>query len=449
MKKRYWILIIIVIVGGVLFGLGKFKGGDKTTEVTVEKAGRGNITATVTATGKVYPETEVTISSEVAGEIVELPVHDGQKVEKGDTLVRVNPDTLEAQVLQQEAALRATNANSLEAEARMMQAELELKRIRSLSEKGFTTQEQVDQADTSFQIAQASYQATLSRIEQQEMQLKEARNSLAKATSFAPISGTITSLTSELGDRVVGTGQFEGTEIMRVADLTQIEVRVDVSESDIVQVKIGDPASIEIDAIPGEEFQGEVTEIANSANRDSSSSSDQLTTFQVKVRLLEPSKQIRPGMTATAEIKTETVKDVVKVPLQAVTVRSKDVVAKQLGETKDEGPDSNGKPQAQNPERSGPPQNGNGSRPDRGNGGSSRKRETLERVVFLFENGTAKLVRVETGLADNRHIEIKSGVKEGDEIITGGYRVLTRELENGKAVQQTAAKGGFKPGSSK
>lgn len=445
MKKRYWILIAIVIVGAVLFGLGKFKSGDQTTEVTVENTGRGDITATVTATGKVYPEIEVTISSEVAGEIVELPVHDGAAVEKGDVLVRVNPDTLEAQVLQQEAALRATNANSLEAQARMMQAELELKRIRSLSEKGFTTQEQVDQSDTDYQIAQASYQATLSRIEQQEMQLQEARNSLAKATSFSPIAGTVTSLTSELGDRVVGTGQFEGTEIMRVADLSQIEVRVEVSESDIVQVKIGDLADVEVDALPGEEFQGKVSEIANSAIREDNSSSDQLTTFLVKVRLLEPSPKIRPGMTATAEIKTETVTDVVKVPLQAVTVRTRDVVAKQLAETKD-GPSAGENDQAEGSERSGPPSNGEG----RGNGGGgSRKRDTLERVVFLFENGTAKLVRVETGLADNRHIEIKSGVSEGDEIITGGYRVLTRELENGKVVQKAAGMPGFNPGASK
>ncbi len=420
MKKRYWISAL-VIVGVGLFAASKFKKGDHVTEVTVEKASKGDITSLVTATGKVYPEVEVTISSEVAGEIVDLAVKDGQLVEKGDTLVSVNPDRLEAQVAQQEASLRASKSNASEAKARMLQTELDLKRQKSLFEKGFATQEQVDEGETNLEISQASYQATLSRIEQQEMQLKEARDSLAKATTFAPISGTITSLSSELGDRVVGTGQFEGTEIMRVADLSQMEIRVDVSESDIVAVKIGDPATIEIEALPNEEFKGEVSEIANSAT-GGNNSSDQLTTFQVKVRLIDPTSKIRPGMTATADIKTQTVKDVVKIPLQAVTVRSKDEVAKQLDEKTDSEEDAKPKgPDEANGKRGGPP---------------SRKKDNLERVVFLYnDDGTVTLVRVETGLADNRSIEIKSGVAEGQQIVTGGYRVLTRELENGKAVK--------------
>ncbi|EDY85022.1 efflux transporter, RND family, MFP subunit [Verrucomicrobiia bacterium DG1235] len=428
MKKRYWISAI-VLVGIGLAGFSRLNKGEQITEVTVGKTERGDITSTVTATGKVYPEIEVTISSEVAGEIVELGVKDGQTVEKGDVLVSVNPDRLEAQVLQQEAALRANKSNASEAKARMLQTELDLKRLNNLFEKGFATQEQVDEGETNLEISQASYQATLSRIEQQEMQLKEANDSLAKATTFAPISGTITSLSSELGDRVVGTGQFEGTEIMRVADLSQMEIRVDVSESDIVQVKIGDPATIEIEALPDQEFKGEVTEIANSAT-GGNNSSDQLTTFQVKVRLIEPSAQIRPGMTATADIKTKTVTDVLKIPLQAVTVRSKDEVAKQLGETDD----ASEKPKDEQAE------NESGDRSDRGgppgNGSSTRRKDSLERVVFVYkDDGTVELVRVKTGLADNRSIEIQSGLDEDQQIVTGGYRVLTRELENGKAVK--------------
>ncbi len=416
MKKRYWISAI-ALVGIGLAGASKLNKSEQFTEVTVEKASRGDITATVTATGKVYPEIEVTISSEVAGEIVELGVSDGQLVEKGSVLVSVNPDRLEAQVLQQEAALRASKSNSSESKARMLQAELDLKRQKNLFDKGFATQEQVDENETNLEISQASFQATLSRIEQQEMQLKEARDSLAKATTFAPISGTITSLSSELGDRVVGTGQFAGTEIMRVADLSQMEIRVDVSESDIVQVKIGDTASIEIEALPDEEFKGEVTEIANSAT-GGNNSSDQLTTFLVKVRLIDPTAAIRPGMTATAEIKTKTVTDVVKIPLQAVTVRSKDEVAKQLGEKDDSEESKEGK--------DGPPEKNS----------SSRKKDSLQRIVFIYkDDNTVELVRVKTGLADNRSIEIESGLKDGQQIVTGGYRVLTRELENGKTVK--------------
>lgn len=417
MKKRYWISAI-AIIGLGLAGASKLNKGEKVTEVTVEKAGRGDITATVTATGKVYPEIEVTISSEVAGEIVELGVSDGQLVEKGDVLVSVNPDRLEAQVLQQEAALRASKSNSSESKARMLQSELDLKRQRNLFEKGFATQEQVDENETNLEISQASFQATLSRIEQQEMQLKEARDSLAKATTFAPISGTITSLSSELGDRVVGTGQFAGTEIMRVADLSQMEIRVDVSESDIVQVKIGDTASIEIEALPDAEFKGEVTEIANSAT-GGNNSSDQLTTFLVKVRLIDPTAAIRPGMTATAEIKTKTVTDVIKIPLQAVTVRSKDEVAKQLGE-KDDNSEEDKEAKDGSPQKK----------------STSRKKDSLERIVFLYnDDSTVELVRVKTGLADNRSIEIESGLEDGQQIVTGGYRVLTRELENGKTVK--------------
>lgn len=431
MKTTLKILVPILIVGIVLFAMNA-KKGDQVTEVTIDKASRGDITSIVTATGKVYPEVEVRISSEVAGEIVELPVKDGDAVAKGDLLVRVNPITLEAQVAQQEAALRANQSNSYEAKARMLQAELDLKRQRSLAEKGFTSPDQVQEAETQFEISKASYQATLSRIEQQEMSLKEARDTLAKATTYSPIDGTITALKSELGDRVVGTGQFEGTEILRVANLKEIEVRVDVSEADIVSVKIGDTATIDVESLPDQQFEGVVSEIANSAaNSDSNQqNSQELTTFEVKVKFLSPSDQIRPGMTATAEIKTKTVTDVVKVPLQSVTVRARDVVAQQLGEKKDEATDD------ASTEKSGEEE------PKKKPG----KFDNLERVVFLFQDGKAILRRVETGIADNKFIEIKSGLCDGDEIITGSYRALTRELSHDMVVKKEEPKKGG-PGS--
>jgi HlyD family secretion protein len=423
MKKLLWIiLIIVVLLGGfALFGPKKAE----TTAVTVAKATQGDITSIVTATGKIFPEIEVKISSEVAGEIVELPVNDGDEVKRGDVLVRVNPDTLEAQVSQQEAALAASRANSAEATAQLAQAELDLRRLESLFDKGFATQEQVDTARTAFEVRKASKTATEARIQQQEMLLKEASDTLAKATTFAPIDGTITVVNSELGDRVVGTGQFEGTEIMRIANLENMEVRVDVSEADIVDVAIGDTAKVEIDAIPDTEFEGVVTEIANSAATENGNSQDQLTTFQVKVKLVNPSDQIRPGMTATADIETKTVTDVVRVPLQSVTVRPKDEVARQLGE------------EAKKPE--GPPAEGaNGDGPPRG------RRDNLQRVVFVHEGDKVRLVRVETGIADNRWIEIKSGVSADQEVVTGSYRVLSRELEHDMTVTVEEAKvGGF------
>lgn len=423
MKKLLWFLLLLAIVGGGLyFAFGR--NDDETTAVTTQAAERGDITSVVTATGRVYPEVEVSISSEVAGEIVNLPVSDGQKVAKGDLLVSVNPDTLLAQVKQQEAALRAAKANAAEAAARLAQAELDLERMENLFAKGFATQEQVDAMSTAHEVAVASKAATEARIEQQEMALKEARDTLAKATLFSPIDGRITALSSELGDRVVGTGQFEGTEIMRVANLENMEVRVDVSEADIVAVAIGDKATIEIDALPNRKFEGHVTEVANSASIDEEDSQDQLTTFQVKIKLIQPGEEIRPGMTATADIQTETVTDVIKVPLQSVTVRSRDEVISQIG--------------AAEPATDGPAEEGAPPR--------TRQNDNLQRVVFVVENGQAVMKRVETGIADNRSIEIKSGVEEGDQVVTGSYRVLSRELVHGAPVTvETPASDGFRP----
>lgn len=424
MKKFIIVFVILAAIGASIVILLKQREKEDIA-VTTGKSSRGNITSVVTATGKIYPEVEVRISSEVAGEIVDLPIRDGQEVKRGELLVRVNPNTLEAQVKQQEAALRASEANSSEANSQMLQSKLNQQRTENLFSKGFATQEQVDLAHTEYEVAQASYQATLSRIEQQEMSLQEARDTLAKASTFSPIDGTITTLSSELGDRVVGTGQFEGTEIMRVADLTAMEVRVDVSETDIVSVSIGDKASIEIDALSDKEFEGVVTEIANSAAEENGS--EQLTTFEVKVKLLEPSIEIRPGMTATADIKTKTVNNVVRVPLQSVTVRSKVEVAEQLGEKTEEPqkPEGGNKPEAKG---EGPRQGGPGGRP--GGGGGSGKVDNLQRVVFTVKDGKVSLCRVETGIADKRWIEITKGLEADVEIVTGSYRVLSRELKH-------------------
>ena len=428
MKKVVILLVLVAAIAAVVvFAL---VGQDEpNVKVTVAKATRGDVTSVVTATGKIFPETEVRISSEVAGEIIDLPLAEGAAVTRGTLLVRVNTDTLEAQAAQQEAALRASEANAQQARAQMLQAELNLKRTESLFAKGFATQDQVDEARTSHEVARASHAATLSRIEQQQMQLKEARDALGKASTFAPIDGTITLLNSELGDRVVGTGQFEGTEIMRLADLDKMEVQVDVSEADIIQVKIGDQADIEIDALPDQVFAGEVTEIANSADTSAQRSQDQLTTFRVKVKLLAPSPQIRPGMTATADIKTKTVTDVVRVPLQAVTVRAKAEVRRQLGEDEAEEDDQ--------------PDEARGERAEdeRGNRGRNRV-DNLQRVVFRVVEGKAQLTRVETGIADNRWIEITSGLAPDDSIVTGGYRVLSRELEHDQLIEVEEKKSG-------
>lgn len=410
-KKWIFLLLFLILAGGLAYY--GWKGGETGIEVTTKTIETGDITSIVTATGRVQPEVEVVISSEVPGEIIELPVKDGDSVGKGDLLVRVNPDTLEAQVAQQEASLASTRASSSQRRAEMLQAELDLKRIEDLNRKGFSTEEELGRAQTRLEVARAAHESSLFQIQREEMQLKEANDLLAKASLYAPISGTVVSLSSELGDRVVGTGQFEGTEIMRIANLARMEVQVDVSEADIVNIDIGQIAAIEIDAYPDAELKGTVTEIANSAITSGNRSQEQLTTFAVRIKIDDPGRSLRPGMTATADIETATVTDVVKAPLGSVVVRPKREVEKAAGEagdTKDAGEESSEAP------REGP------------------KSDDRVRVVFVADNNEARLRKVETGIADRDSIEIISGLKAGETIITGSYRALTRELEDGSDI---------------
>lgn len=421
-SRKKWFFIVAVLVIGAVVGSLSMRGKDTRIEVTLEAVSRGDITSVVTATGTVQPEVEVVITSEVPGEIIELPVKDGDRVRKGDLLVRVNPDTLEAQVKQQEAGLAATRSSAAQRRAEMLQAKLDLARLEDLFNKGFTTQDERDQSRTRLDVATAALESANFQIERQEMQLKEANDQLAKASLYAPIDGTVVSLASELGDRVVGTGQFAGTEIMRVADLGNMEVNVDVSEADIVNIEIGDTATIEVDALADQKLSGTVTEIANSAVTTNARSQEQLTTFSVIVKLESPAERLRPGMSATADIQTDTVTNVIKVPLGSVVVRSKsELEGKKDASTGD-------RPSAERP-------NGNGNGPREGRDGN-RPRSDRVRVVFVEKEGLAQLRKVETGIADRDSIEIKSGLEGTETIITGSYSALTRELKDGSAVKR-------------
>jgi HlyD family secretion protein len=431
-KKKQWIFFVLILLGiggAVTYAL---RPQDSARAVTAETASTGDITSIVTAAGKVHPVVQVRISSEVSGEIVELPVRDGQRVERGDLLARVDPRTLEAQVAQQEASLRATRATSAQSRAQALQSELDLNRLQDLFERGFATREQIDLARTRVEIDRASHEAAQYRIEQQEMLLREARDLLNKTTIHAPMTGTITSLRAEVGDRVVGTAQFEGTEIMRIANLDTMEVRVDVSESNITDVRIGQRAYVDVDAFPDLRLIGKVTEIANAAVTTQERTQEQLTTFLVRILLEDPPAGLRPGMTATADIETQTVTGVVRVPIQSVTVRSPEVIREALDEPAP-GEDAD--------LRGGENRNATGAR-RRGRG------ERLERVVFVIKDGVAEIRRVETGIADNRFLEITSGLSVGEKVVTGGHNLLTRELEHGQAVRVTESAMGARPGAS-
>jgi len=401
------LLIISSLIGGVLI----LKGGkDTSISVTVEQVEKRTVTSEVSATGRIFPEVEVKISSEVSGEIIELPVVEGQLVQKGDLLVKIDPEIYETQLRQRKVSLNSAKAQVLQAKAQLLQAESDLRRIDELYEGAVTTEKELTDARTTKEIRSVQLEAAELEVERQVALLEEMEEALSKTSVYAPMTGTITQLNSELGERVVGTGQYQGTEIMRVADLNNMEVRVEVSETDIVNVKVGDLSKIEVDAMADEDFWGKVTEISSSA-ASIRQNNDQLTTFEVRIRLEEPSEKMRPGMTATADIQTETAEDALAVPLQSVTVMDKGKLAEVLGEEKPEG---------MNEVKPGP-----GDKDD-----EKKRRENLQRIVYVVQDGKALVRKVETGIADTSHIVIVEGVEEGDQVVSGSYQAITKLLKH-------------------
>jgi HlyD family secretion protein len=426
-KARWFIilgLVVLVVAGGAYYQ--KQKNTDKGFVVTTEKAVVKTITQVVNATGKIQPEVEVKISPEVAGEIIELTVREGSTVKKGDLLVRIKPDNYRYQVEQQEANLVAAKATSVQARAQLLKTKDDLKRAEDLFRKNLLTEADHNAAKTTVEVAEANYDNALAQIRRTEGLLSQSRDQLSKTAIASPTDGAVSSLTSEVGERVVGTGSFAGTEIMRVANLEDMEVRVNVNENDVVNVKVGDKARITIDAYPGRKFAGSVKEIASAARTTGQNTQEEVTNFQVKIRINDKELRIRPGMSANVDIETKTVENVVAVPIQAVTVRSREGAKtieqlasdreKKSKETQGEG-SANAINEKQQRER---------ERADR---------EALLRVIFLRNGETVKMVPVETGIGDTMHMEIKSGVKEGDEVVSGPFSVITRSLKDGSKIR--------------
>jgi len=434
-KSRRWLIIALLALVVVLVVVAVMKRRNTNTglPVTTEKAVVKTITQVVTATGKVQPEIEVKISPEVGGEIVAIPFKEGAAVKKGDVLVKIKPDYYQAYVEQQEAALGGAKAVAVQMSAQLEKAKADFERSRDLYQKKLISDSDFTVAQTSLDVAQANADNAQAQIRSTEGLLKQARDQLSKTVIYAPMNGTISSLTSEVGERVIGGGQFAGTEIMRVAELSNMEVRVKVNENDIVNVKIGDHANISIDAYPGRRFHGTVKEISNSAlNAGGSASgssaqaaastvSDEVTNFLVKIRIADRDVQLRPGMSATADIETQTVQNVVAVPIQSVTVRAEG------GLTSEELQQRRAK-EAQ--EKSGNSLEVKDEREE-----AKRNRDKLQRVVFVKEGDVVKMRKVETGIADNTHIEVKSGVKAGEEVVSGSYAAISRKLKDGMKVQ--------------
>jgi HlyD family secretion protein len=428
-RRLWWILIpslvlFLLVVAAVMKG----RQGAKPTTVTVEKAAIRTITHLVTATGKVQPEVEVSISPEVAGELIALPFKEGQAVKKGDVIVRIKPDTYVALAAQQEAALASARAASTLSKANLDKAEQDFRRADDLYRKKLISDSDYLVAKTGLDVARANFEASLAAIRQTEAALSQYRDQLSKTTIYAPIDGIVTVLNNEVGERVVGTGQFAGTEILRIADLGSMEVRVKVNENDITNVKVGDHAVVAIDAFPGRKFSGQVSEISSSALTAGStgasnnqaalaaSASDEVTNFLVRIRIDEHEARLRPGMSGTVDIETETVAKVVSVPIQSVSVRAEG------GQTSEE--------LQQQRAREAKERTGNDLELVKENEEARRNREKLQQIVFVRQGDSVKLRPVVTGVADNSYIEIKSGVKEGEEVVSGSYAAISRTLKN-------------------
>src|SRR5213595_1278927 len=323
-RKRYIILgsiglIVLWIIVSTILGKR-----EKPIPVTTEKSVRKTILQTVSATGKVQPETEVKISPEVAGEIIELPVEDGMPIKKGDLLVKIKPDSYKALLEQQEAAISSAKATNLQQKATMMKTEQDLKRADDMFAKKTISIQEYNAAQAAYDVAKNTYESSLHEIERAQAGSSQAREQLSKTTVYSPIDGTVTILNSKLGERIVATGQFAGTEVMRVADLGHMEARVDVNENDVVNVKVADKANVKIDAYSDRKFHGTVYQIANTGTTTGSGTQEEVTNFQVKVRIVDHDVSLKPGLSCTADIETNMVKDVVAVPMQAVTIRTGD-----------------------------------------------------------------------------------------------------------------------------
>jgi HlyD family secretion protein len=448
-RKLVYVLIGVVVLAGVLGGLraaGVF--GEKDEAIVVETADieRRAITQTVTASGKIQPETEVKISPDVPGEIVALPVIEGDQVEKGELLVRIRQDDYIAQVERGEASVLQSKAMLAQRRADLLNAELELQRQKELFEKQAVSESEYQRAQTQFDVATAAFEAAEYSVKSSEAQLKEMREQLAKTAIYAPMSGTISMLEVELGERVVGTSQMAGTEMMRVAKLDQMEIEVDVNENDVVNVSMNDSARIEVDAYPEREFRGIVTEIANSARVTGAGTQEQVTNFPVKIRIVDPhnldathlvptprgvrseevppaieeTPNFRPGMSGTVDVFTETIADAIVIPIQAVTVRDFNIRS-EANTSPDAGPGESEPPvrEAESTELV----------------DDTPAVEDLRKVVFVMVEGKAKRIEVETGISDDTHIEIKSGLTGTEKVIIGPYSAVSRQLEDDATVR--------------
>jgi HlyD family secretion protein len=393
------VLILIAVIGKKAGMFGKAVN----IKVAVEKVEMRAITETITANGKIQPEKEVKISPDVSGEIVELNVKEGDNVEKGVLLCRIKPDVYISQKERSVAAISSAQARLAQTEAQYLQAQLTYNRNKQLFDQQTISKSDFESSEATYKVAKSEVDAAKFAITSAEASLREANENLTKTSIYAPMSGTVSMLLVELGERVAGTNLMAGTEMMRVADLSRMEAQVQVNENDIVRVSKGDTAVITVDAYMDQKFKGVVTQLANSA-KTTGVSADQVTNFDVKIRVLPESyaklekegnkNPLRPGMSATVDIQTVTKKSVLAVPIQSVTTRNDTTKTK-----------------------------------------TSLANETIRTLLFLSDGKYALARDVKTGIQDNSYIEILSGIKEGDQVVTAPFSAISKKLSDSTLIQ--------------
>jgi HlyD family secretion protein len=404
-KKHIWMgVALVVVVGGVVGGLSLRGRGEQALTVQTAKVSRQTIVQKANGTGKIQPKTQVKISADVSAKITKLAVVEGQWVEKGAFLLELDRERYLALVESAEANVRSAEANAALVHENLSTSEREFNRSRELMGQNLESQAAFEDKQAAHQVEIARYEAATNQVQQVRAALKQARDDLSKTTIYAPMSGTISDLNKEQGEIAVGS-QFQPDIILVLADLSAMEARINVDENDIVSIAIGQEAEIEVDALPGQVLKGVVSEIANSANTSGAGSTDQKTEFEIKIGIQDPPGTLRPGMTAAADVFTRTEESALSVPIQSVAVRTADQLA-----PKDEGRDL-------------------------AETGYTADKDGFVEVVFCIEAGKAVARQVKTGIQSDDLIEIIEGLDEGDEVVIGSYRAISKDLANGAVVK--------------
>jgi HlyD family secretion protein len=448
-RRKTLIFSAIALVLVALSGVAMFKKRDVVITIQAEKVTRHGLTELVVANGKIQPVVQVKISPEVSGEIIELPVKEGQMVKKGDLLLKIKPDFYVASRNQAEASYKSSLAGQATAEATLRKAEAEFKRNQDLFRIKLVSDSTFDEVRAGYDVALAQLTNSEHQVEMAHASLASADEQLAKTTIYSPLTGTITKLNSQLGERVLGTVQNVGTEIMTVSDLNEMEARVDIGEIDVVLIQPDENVRLEVDAFKDRKFAGIVTEIANSsttAGMNNQGNQQEATKFSVKIRIKEK-EAFRPGMSCTAEIETRARTNAIAVPFASVTTR----MPKDKSKKGDK--DNNGTNAAAAKTNSAALAEATNSTSNSTTNSNRADKKTKEgpkpiEVVFVLEGDHVKMLPVKTGISDDTYLEITEGLQEGQEVVSGGYRAISRDLEDGKKVKKgtvVADAGGEKP----